>query len=146
MAMSAEHKSKFEALHRQWWHLEMSEKFSNGTKTPNKQILWKVKYLKTIGLSIKFHEIVSKAFSKLMIDIYPGIFLSFVNFMRPCNSNNFSCVSLWSTCKTSFVWIYYLKFVSFNQLYIHIIFYIWYLTKLSGARIKQIKNICFFLH
>ena len=60
------------------------------------------------------------------------------------NSNNFSCVSLWSTCQTSVVCIYYLKFVSFNQLYINIPFYIWYLTKLSGARIKQIKNICFF--
>ena len=35
MAMSAEHRSKFAALHRQWWRLHMSEKFSSGTKTPN---------------------------------------------------------------------------------------------------------------
>ena len=31
MAMSAEHRSKFVALHRQWWRLHMSEKFSSGT-------------------------------------------------------------------------------------------------------------------
>ena len=31
MAMSAEHRSKFAAIHRQWWHLDMSEKFSSGT-------------------------------------------------------------------------------------------------------------------
>ena len=32
MAMSAEHtRSKFAALHRQWWRLRMSEKFSIGT-------------------------------------------------------------------------------------------------------------------
>ena len=34
MAMNAEHRSKFAALHRQWWRLHMSEKFSSGTKTP----------------------------------------------------------------------------------------------------------------
>ena len=37
MAMSAEHRSKFAARHRQWWRLRMSEKFSSGTKNPNKQ-------------------------------------------------------------------------------------------------------------
>ena len=34
MAMSAEHRSKFAALHRQWWRLHMSYKFSSGTKNP----------------------------------------------------------------------------------------------------------------
>ena len=34
MAISAEYMSKFEALHRQWWRLHMSEKFLNGTKNP----------------------------------------------------------------------------------------------------------------
>ena len=37
MAMSAEHRSKFAVLHRQWWRLHISEKFSNGTKKPEKQ-------------------------------------------------------------------------------------------------------------
>ena len=32
MAISAEHRSKFAALHRQWWRLQMSEKFTSGTK------------------------------------------------------------------------------------------------------------------
>ena len=32
MAMSTEHRSKSTALHRQWWRLQMSEKFSSGTK------------------------------------------------------------------------------------------------------------------
>ena len=31
MAMSVEHRSKFAALHRQWWRLHMSGKFSSGT-------------------------------------------------------------------------------------------------------------------
>ena len=31
MTISAEHMSKFTALHRQWWRLHMSEKFSSGT-------------------------------------------------------------------------------------------------------------------
>ena len=33
MAKSAEHRSKFAAFHRQWWRLQMSEKFSSGTIT-----------------------------------------------------------------------------------------------------------------
>ena len=40
MAMSAEHRSKFAALYRQWWRLHMSETFSSGTinsKQTNKQ-------------------------------------------------------------------------------------------------------------
>ena len=40
MATSAEHRSKFAALHRQWWRLYMSEKFSSRTINPiqtNKQ-------------------------------------------------------------------------------------------------------------
>ena len=37
MAMSAEYRSKFSALHRQWWYFQMSKKFASGTKiTPNK--------------------------------------------------------------------------------------------------------------
>ena len=34
MAISAKHRSKFAALHRQWCRLDMSEKFSTGTKNP----------------------------------------------------------------------------------------------------------------
>ena len=37
MAISAEHGSKFAALHRQWWRLHMSEKFSSGTITAYNQ-------------------------------------------------------------------------------------------------------------
>ena len=32
MAINAERRSKFAALHRQWWRLQISEKFSSGTK------------------------------------------------------------------------------------------------------------------
>ena len=40
IAISAEHRWKFVALHRKWWRLHMIEKFSNGTinhKQTNKQ-------------------------------------------------------------------------------------------------------------
>ena len=37
MAMSAEHRSKFAALHRQWWRLQISENSPVGRITPNKQ-------------------------------------------------------------------------------------------------------------
>ena len=37
MAMSAEHMSKFAALHWQWWRLQMSEISRVVRKTPNKQ-------------------------------------------------------------------------------------------------------------
>ena len=40
MAMSAEQRSKFAALHRQWWRIHMSEQFSSETiisNQPNKQ-------------------------------------------------------------------------------------------------------------
>ena len=33
MTMNAEHKSKFAAIHWQWWRLHMSEKISSETKT-----------------------------------------------------------------------------------------------------------------
>ena len=39
MAISAEHRSKFAALHWSWWRLQMSEKFSSGTKTFNMQCI-----------------------------------------------------------------------------------------------------------
>ena len=40
MAMSAEHKSNFAALQRQWWRrLQMSENSRMGLKTPNKKSL-----------------------------------------------------------------------------------------------------------
>ena len=45
MAISAEHRSKFGALHRSWWRLRMSEKFSSGTKTPNKHLTTAFYYL-----------------------------------------------------------------------------------------------------
>ena len=35
--MSAEHRSKYAAPHRQWLPLDMSEKSSSGTKQTNKQ-------------------------------------------------------------------------------------------------------------
>ena len=38
MAMSAEHRSKFAAFHRQWGILHMSVKFSSGTKKPKQTI------------------------------------------------------------------------------------------------------------
>ena len=38
MAISVEHRSKFAALNRQWWRLQMSEKFSSGrSKQTNNQ-------------------------------------------------------------------------------------------------------------
>ena len=45
MDTSAEHRSKFAALHQQWWHMDMSEKFLSGTKKPKqtyKQTRWKL--------------------------------------------------------------------------------------------------------
>ena len=37
MATSGKQRSKFAALHRQWWRLHMSEKFSSGTINPKKE-------------------------------------------------------------------------------------------------------------
>ena len=55
MAMSAEHRSKFAALHRQWWRLHVSETFSSEKKTKtNKQnksfchILTEIRYLNVV--------------------------------------------------------------------------------------------------
>ena len=50
MAMSAEHRSKFAALHRQWWRLHMSEKFSSRTinsKQTNKSKKCRDHFLRT---------------------------------------------------------------------------------------------------
>ena len=41
MDMSVESKSKFAAPHRQWFRLQMSEKFSSGTFTPNNWLFFK---------------------------------------------------------------------------------------------------------
>ena len=48
MAISADHRSNFAAIHRQWWRLQMSEKFSSGTKNSKqtkKHILMKFDHL-----------------------------------------------------------------------------------------------------
>ena len=74
----------------------------------------------------KIHEVVSKAFSKFIIDIYLGIFLSFLNFMRPYIILIIFLVYLYDLHVKQDLseFIILLKFVSFNQLYIHIPFYI----------------------
>ena len=58
MAISAEYRSKFAAIHRLWWRLHMNEKFSSGTFNPkqtNKQsirecvsVLYKNIYIKLL--------------------------------------------------------------------------------------------------
>ena len=54
MTISAEHRSNFTALHWQWWHLHMSEKFSSGKKNPNKQTNKKnMKCMKKFSLGLK---------------------------------------------------------------------------------------------
>ena len=52
MAVSAEHRSKFATLHWQWWRLQMSEKFSSGTKNSkqtNKKRILKILLIRTTG-------------------------------------------------------------------------------------------------
>ena len=39
MAICAEHRLKFESLHRKWWRLQISEKFLMGRKTQKKKII-----------------------------------------------------------------------------------------------------------
>ena len=62
MAMSAVHRSKFAALHRQWWRLQMSEKFSSGTKNykqTNKQTNKQNSYIEIAAkaqLVKRFHQ------------------------------------------------------------------------------------------
>ena len=49
MAISAEHKSKFAALHRYWERLHMTEKFSSGTINP--------KQTKQTNKCVAMHEV-----------------------------------------------------------------------------------------
>ena len=42
MARSAEHRSNFAAIHRQWWRLHMREKFSSGTKNSKQTNIFRV--------------------------------------------------------------------------------------------------------
>ena len=49
MAMSAEHRSKFAALRRQWWRLHISEKYSSGTKK-SKQTPSRLQYYEILTL------------------------------------------------------------------------------------------------
>ena len=37
MAIGADHRSEFAALHQSWWRLHMSEQFLSRTKNPNNQ-------------------------------------------------------------------------------------------------------------
>ena len=52
MALSAEHRSTFAALHRQWCRLWMREKFFNGTKNSIKKHTKKIRK-KTIRVSVR---------------------------------------------------------------------------------------------
>ena len=52
MAITAEHMSKFAALHRQRWLLQMSEKLSSGTKNSKQK---KKTTNKQINLRLPFH-------------------------------------------------------------------------------------------
>ena len=76
IAMSAEHRSKFAALRRQWWRLLMSEKFSSGTKNPTQ----------TNKLNL-YHRMDFKSFelgmiSSIRLPSFPCIlFLGWMNFL-----------------------------------------------------------------
>ena len=86
MALSAEHRSKFAALHRNWWRLHTSEKFSSGTKNPqtnkqtNKQNKTKpLVRLDSMVLAIlnSLHEFYSPCFVLLRNVIYSNSYSEF---------------------------------------------------------------------
>ena len=58
MAVSAQHRSKFAALHRQWWRLHMSKKFSSGTETLKKNKQTNKQTTRENGLSYSKERIV----------------------------------------------------------------------------------------
>ena len=73
MAMSVEHRSKFAALHRQWWRLHISEKFSswkiNSNKT-NKIVTNTLIIVYKILIDKCFHMLNHSAQKILMISRY----------------------------------------------------------------------------
>ena len=96
MAISAEHRSKFAALHRQWWHLHMSEKFSSGTikpKKPNKQT-------KTLPPLISF---------------WKKLFLSFRCFIYEIKIKHFQSDLTISYCHLRFLFPFFEDLVITNQ-------------------------------
>ena len=52
MVISAEQRSQFTAHHRQWWRLQMSEKFSSGTKNSKQtnkiDVILKMQFIRPI--------------------------------------------------------------------------------------------------
>ena len=54
MAMSAEHRSKFAALYRQWWRLRMSDKFLSRTKNSKQTNNFNQYWLKHYWETTKF--------------------------------------------------------------------------------------------
>ena len=97
MAMSAEHRSKFEALHRQWWPLHMSEKFSSGTRNPkqtNKQTKYNVPNFTSLFTAV--YLAITFALYWVSISLFIAVYLAFTLtmymylnpslYLEPCTS------------------------------------------------------------
>ena len=67
MAMTTEHRSKLVALHRQWWRIDMREKFSIGTNNPkqkkNRVCMWKSNWWRVYS----YHEFISEVTFSIQI-------------------------------------------------------------------------------
>ena len=106
MATSAEHRSKFVTLHRQWWRLHMSEKFSSGTINPKQ----KHNLNNLFSLSIKFDEIGNVLPKEKESLTYTMNFSFFYTMSRNnVNSNAYRFYTYFSTlCKYRMPWKSYL--------------------------------------
>ena len=84
MAMIAKHRSKFAALHQQWWRLHMSEKFLSGTKNPKQTII-------IISLQTEVNNIESHTLQYLISNLTEigYVFLISENFINDGMYNNF---------------------------------------------------------
>ena len=67
MAMSAEHRSKFAALHRQWLRLHMSEKFPSGSKKHKTSKLWETIVFTCVHISNVFLISISYGFVRALL-------------------------------------------------------------------------------
>ena len=128
MAKSAEHRSKFAALHQQWWRLHMSEIFSSGTKNPKQSmkhiILPRItcnnehKYILSVSnyyssntqyrncpySNLLTNHSKQQVYKANMVSIEHKNTTVFISFSNVYNDANISLCALWQVVKSLHCW------------------------------------------
>ena len=113
MAISTEQRSKFAALHRQWWRLRMSEKLSSWTKNPKQTSKQTAIIYQSVWLLLYEMKLCLGQISWAWDNIQDGLWSTHQWLMMQNLKKEVILISIHQTCKTLITFLF--KFSSIKR-------------------------------